>query len=143
MTFKINGVIIIIISFISLQGVMCMDKHKENVNDSVSDTGVCTVPKSVLKYPQEVVDMGNYDQSLFHKVYREISEQLGIEAALTLHQMFKGTQVNFPVRFFDTKVVREMILKEYDGKNIKMLARKYDYSEKSVRRIINESIKKK
>ena len=82
-------------------------------------------------------------QKLFHKVYREISEQLGIETALTIHQMFKGTQVNFPVRFFDTQCVKEMIIKEYDGTNVKTLAKKYDYSEKSVRRIIKESTKKK
>ena len=57
--------------------------------------------------------------------------------------MFKGTQVNFPVRFFDTQCVKEMIIKEYDGTNVKTLAKKYDCSEKSVRRIIKESTKKK
>ena len=116
-----------------------MDKHKENVRDN----GVCTVPKGMLQYPLEVMEMSEYDKNLFHKVYKEISEQLGIETALTLHQMFKGTQVNFPVRFFDTKCVKEMIIKEYDGNNVKMLARKYDYSEKSIRRIIKDSVKKK
>ena len=116
-----------------------MDKHRENVRDN----GVCSVPQDMLQYPIEVVKMSEYDKNLFHKVYREISEQLGIEAALTIHQMFKGTQVNFPVRFFDTKCVKEMIVQEYDGDNIKMLARKYDYSEKSVRRIIKDSVKEK
>ena len=116
-----------------------MDKHMENVKDN----GICTVPRGMVQYSHEVMNMGEYDKNLFHKVYREISEQLGIEAALTIHQMFKGTQVNFPVRFFDTQCVKEMIIKEYDGTNAKMLARKYDYSEKSVRRIIKESAKKK
>ena len=37
--------------------------------------------------------------------------------------MFKGTQVNFPVRFFDTQCVKEMIIKEYDGTNVKTLAK--------------------
>ena len=72
-----------------------------------------------------------------------IRQKFGIETALTIHQMFKGTQVNFPVRFFDTQCVKEMIIKEYDGTNVKTLAKKYDYSEKSVRRIIKESTKKK
>lgn len=116
-----------------------MDKYTENVKDN----GVCNVPKCMIPYSHEVMDMGEYDKNLFHKVYREISEQLGIEVALTIHHMFKGTQVNFPVRFFDTQCVKEMIIKEYDGTNVKMLARKYDYSEKSIRRIINESTKKK
>lgn len=114
-----------------------MDKHMENVRDN----GICSVRQDVLQYSHEVMDMSEYDKNLFHKVYKEISEQLGLEAALTIHQMFKGTQVNFPIRFFDTQCVKEMILKEYDGTNVKMLARKYDYSEKSVRRIIKESVK--
>ncbi|MDD6483891.1 MAG: Mor transcription activator family protein [Clostridiales bacterium] len=112
-----------------------MDKYKDN--------GICMVPKPVLQYSQEVIEMSQYNTNLFHKVYREISEELGIEAALTIHHMFKGTQVCFPVRFLDTQCVKEMILKEYDGTNVSALARKYDYSEKTVRRIIKESIKKK
>lgn len=97
-----------------------MDKHTEKVND----IEICTVPKGVLQYTHGVMEMSEYDKNLFHKVYREISEQLGIETALTIHQMFKGTQVNFPVRFFDTQCVKEMIIKEYDGTNVKTLAKK-------------------
>lgn len=100
------------------------------------------VRRNMLESDYEVFGMSQhqYDINLFHKVYREISEELGIEAALTIHQMFKGTQVNFPIRFLDTKCVKEMIVKEYDGTNIKTLAKKYDYSEKHIRRIIKESI---
>ncbi len=112
-----------------------MDKYK--------DIGICTVPQDVVQYPQEVIEMSQYNTNLFHKVYREISEELGIEAALTIHHMFKGTQVCFPVRFLDTQCVKEMILQEYDGTNIAVLAKKYDYSEKTVRRIIKDSVKRK
>lgn len=112
-----------------------MDKHKDN--------DVCMVRQSLLQYSHEVVEMSKYDMELFHKIYREISEELGIEAALTIHQMFKGTQVCFPIRFLDTQCVRGMILKEYDGKNVKMLAKKYDYSEKTIRRILQQSLEKK
>ncbi len=86
--------------------------------------------------------MSQYNIDMFHKVYKEISEELGIEAALTIHQMYKGTQVSFPTRILDTQIVKEMIAKEYDGTNLKALAKKYDYSEKSVRRMIRESTNK-
>ena len=101
------------------------------------------VRRNMLESDYEVFGMSQhqYDINLFHKVYREISDELGIEAALVIHQMFKGTQVSFPIRFLDTKCVKEMIVKEYDGTNIKALAKKYDYSEKSIRRIIKGSIK--
>ena len=60
-----------------------MDKHTEKVND----IEICTVPKGVLQYTHGVMEMSEYDKNLFHKVYREISEQLGIETALTIHQI--------------------------------------------------------
>ena len=54
-----------------------MDKHTEKVKD----IEICTVPKGVLQYTHEVMEVSEYDKNLFHKVYREISEQLGIETA--------------------------------------------------------------
>ena len=117
-------------------------KTIDNSKDKFPVNGICTAPNTMLKCVSEVVNMSQYDINLFHKVYREISEELGVEAALTLHQMFKGTQVNFPVRFLDSKCVKKMIIQEYNGRNIKALAKKYDYSEKSVRRMIRESIEK-
>lgn len=120
-----------------------MDKLTGNASGIDTGNGVCIVPKGVIQCEKEVICMSQYDKNLLHKVYKDISEQLGIEAALTIHQMFKGTQVNFPIRFFDNDCVKEMILQEYDGTNIKMLATKYDYSETTIRRIIRKSVKKK
>ena len=120
-----------------------MSKLTENAGDNAGGNGVCIVPKGMIQYNKGVICMSQYDKNLLHKVYREVSEQLGMEAALTIHQMFKGTQVNFPVKFFDNNCLKEMIVQEYDGTNIKMLATKYDYSETTIRRIIKKSVKKK
>ena len=112
-----------------------MDKNKDNA--------ICTVQNDTIEYSHGVSDMSQVNVNLCHKVYRDISEKLGMEAALTIHQMFKGTQVSFPTRFFDTKCVKEMVVQEYDGTNIQALAVKYDYSEKSIRRMIKDSIQGK
>ncbi|MCD8181085.1 MAG: Mor transcription activator family protein [Firmicutes bacterium] len=82
--------------------------------------------------------MIQYDMKLFHKVYREIAEELGCDAAVAMYHMFKGTQVCFPIRLLDPELVREMIAREHNGYNVKLLAKKYDYSEKTIRRIIKE-----
>ena len=111
--------------------------------DKNMDNAICAVPNAMLQYSHEVNEMSQINTNLCHKVYRDISEKLGLEAALTIHQMFKGTQVSFPVRFFDAQCVKEMVLKEYDGTNIQALAIKYDYSEKSIRRMIKNSIQTK
>ena len=73
---------------------------------------------------------------LLNTVYREVSEKLGMETAMEIYQMFKGQQVSFPMRFFNPSLIQQSIIEEYDGTNIRLLATKYNYSEKSVRRII-------
>lgn len=70
-------------------------------------------------------------------VYAEIANLLGVEAALTMHTAFRGQQLNFPVNFFTSDFIREQLIREYDGGNVKQLATKYGYSEKWVRNIIN------
>jgi len=84
--------------------------------------------------------MSNNDSQLLNNVYREISEKLGMDAAMEIYQMFKGQQITFPVRFFNPSRIHKIIIQEYDGTNIRALALKYDYSEKTIRRIIRDSV---
>ena len=80
------------------------------------------------------------DTELLNSVYREIAEKLGIDTAMEIYQMFKGQQITFPVRFHNPKRIHRDIIKEYDGTNIKALAIKYNYSEKTIRHIIRNSV---
>ena len=77
---------------------------------------------------------------LLNGVYKEISAELGMDIAISIYKMFKGQQINFPMRLFNPAQIQKRILEEYDGTNIKSLAKKYDYSEKTVRRIIRDSL---
>ena len=86
--------------------------------------------------------MAETDSELLSPVYKEISERLGMNTAMTIYEMFKGQQISFPTRFFDPAMVHQAIIQEYDGTNVRMLAIKYNYSEKSIRRIIKEHTKK-
>lgn len=85
--------------------------------------------------------MAVQDSELLNTIYKEISEKLGMDTAMSIYQMFKGQQISFPVRFFNPEKIQQIIVKEYDGTNIRTLAIKYNYSEKTVRRIIKESVK--
>ena len=73
-------------------------------------------------------------------VYAEIANLLGVEAALTMHTAFRGQQLNFPVNFFTSDFIREQVIREYDGGNVKQLATKYGYSEKWIRKILKSSL---
>ena len=84
--------------------------------------------------------MAEQDPELLNTVYKEVSEKLGMDTAIEIYQMFKGQQINFPVRFFNPTQIQQIIVKEYNGTNIRTLAIKYSYSEKTIRRIIKDSL---
>ena len=109
-----------------------MDKYK--------DIGILLERSNCLNLSQEVMRMAEHNPELLNAVYKEISEKLGMDTAMEIYRMFKGQQISFPVRFFNPEKIKQIIVQEYDGENVRMLAIKYGYSEKSVRRIIKESL---
>ncbi len=106
-----------------------MDKHKDN--------GVLLVKSNLIQYSTEVMSV---DKQLFNSVYKDIAEAFGMDVAIQFYQMYKGMQISFPTRLFNPDYVRTQIPIEYDGTNIKQLAKKYGYSEKTVRRMIKENL---
>ncbi len=106
-----------------------MDKHK--------DIEILLRHQDLVKYVQEVVDVGGAEnQKLFNSVYEEISEEFGYEVAIRVYQIYKGMQITFPTRLFNPDYVKVQIPIEYNGKNVKQLAKKYGYSEKTIRRML-------
>lgn len=87
--------------------------------------------------------MAEGDPELLNTVYREVSEKLGMDTAMEIYRMFKGQQISFPTRFFNPARIQQIIVQEYDGTNIRTLAVKYNYSEKTVRRIVSNGLKEK
>ena len=108
-----------------------MDKHKE--------FGILLVPNKVLKYDEEVGKMEK-ETELYNAVYKELSEIIGLDATLKVYLRFKGQQISFPVRLYNPHLIQQNVIKEYDGYNIRELAKKYDYSEKTIRRMIRDSL---
>ena len=89
----------------------------------------------------EVALLGD-DFSGLNDVYREIADEIGIENAMTIYQLFRGTQISFPSRLFSKEYTRKAIINEYNGENVLQLAQKYNYSERSIWRILREASKK-
>ena len=75
-------------------------------------------------------------------VYRELCDLVGYENMLKLYAQYKGFQVNFPTRLYSKDYVREVLKKEYNGSNTKELARKLGYSERWIRKIVEEVTEK-
>lgn len=114
------------------RGVNNMDKHK--------DFGIRLEKSNLVEFPKEVMRMAERDSELLNSVYKEVSEKLGMDTAMEIYQIFKGQQICFPVRFFNPTRIQQIIVKEYDGTNLRTLAIKYNYSEKTIRRIIKDSL---
>ena len=108
-----------------------MDKYKEN--------GILLVQSKGVECCVEVDDMKK-ETELYNNIYKEISELVGLDATLKIYLRFKGQQVTFPVRLYNPQMIQQSVIKEYDGTNIAELAQKYDYSEKTIRRMIRDSV---
>ena len=109
-----------------------MDKYKDNC--------ITLVRRGVVKCGNEEVDVLTKEAELYNTVYKEISEIVGLDATLKIYLRFKGQQVSFPVRLYNPHLIQQNVIKEYDGTNVKELAKKYDYSEKTIRRMIRDSV---
>ena len=73
----------------------------------------------------------------FADIYTEIANAMGPDVAVTIHKLFKGQQILFPQRLYKKEYVYAYIKKNYDGSNVRELAKKFDYSERRVRQILN------
>ena len=74
-------------------------------------------------------------------VYKDIADEIGLENTLVIYRLFHGTQISFPNRLFSKEYTHQAIINEYDGNNVSQLAQKYNYSERSIWRIL-KSMKK-
>lgn len=74
-------------------------------------------------------------------IYSSIAEVVGFEYAYKLYEEFRGQQICFPKKFYKTEYIAKQIVQQYDGKNLRELAQKYDYTERYLRKIISKYTK--
>ena len=85
------------------------------------------------------VNLLGSDLSGLNEIYREIADEIGIENTVRIFNLFHGTQITFPNRLFSKEHVRKAIIQEYNGKNALQLAQKYNYSERTIWRIVKSA----
>lgn len=107
---------------------------------------VCNVHKNELLYKERLNYGVRFGLELQEKteyinsIYAKIAGLVGTENAKLLFSEFRGQQVTFPVEFYKKEYIYSEIVSEYNGKNVKQLAKKYNYSEHTIRRIINKNL---
>ena len=78
------------------------------------------------------------DAEALNTVYSELSELVGYENMQKIYNEYRGQQITFPVALYSREYIHEAIRKEYTGQNVNELAAKYNYNERSIRRIVQE-----
>jgi len=82
----------------------------------------------------------NKESDLYNTVYKELYDIVGPEATLKIYLRFKGQQITFPIRLYNPHMIQQNVIREFNGTNVRELAIKYNYSEKTIRRMIRDSV---
>lgn len=88
------------------------------------------------------IDMNLKNSNTLNGVYEAMSEIIGFDNVVKLYENFKGSQINFPTRLFSKEFVLQEALKTYDGtsESINIIATKYSYSERTIRKLLKDHI---
>ncbi|MFT3952027.1 MAG: Mor transcription activator family protein [Oscillospiraceae bacterium] len=78
------------------------------------------------------------NSNIYNEIYKELIELIGFENTLKICSQFGGQQLSLPKRLYSKDYVECKVVEEYNGTNIKQLAKKYSYTE----RWVCEKIKK-
>lgn len=75
---------------------------------------------------------------VFTGIYNELAEIMETDQVMLIYKNLRGQQVTFPKKLYTQDYVMEQVMSEYDGKNLKKLAVKYDYTERHLRKLMKE-----
>lgn len=81
------------------------------------------------------------EKEYLNGAYKKIADLVGIDNAKRIFEEYHGQQITFPVEFYCKEYIYNLIIEEYDGTNLKQIATKYNYSERTVRRILKDELK--
>lgn len=78
----------------------------------------------------------------FNGIYADMYEQLGEENVREIYKHYKGQQVTFPMRIYSKEYIIRYISINYNGDNLKEIARELGYSERWVKTLIDNNLNK-
>lgn len=87
--------------------------------------------------------MHEKERSVLNGIYDTICEEIGFDNAVKIYHLFCGCQINFPTRLYSKEHVQSEAKKTYNGTNqsINSIATKYNYSERTIRKMLQDSKK--
>lgn len=80
-----------------------------------------------------------FNSSDFNGIYEDMYENLGQEIVREIYKYYKGQQITFPMRLYSKEYVIKYISENYNGTNLKEIARELGYSERWIKQLINNN----
>jgi len=77
--------------------------------------------------------------ALLQETYAQLYDLLGAELTQEVFDLYRGRQISFPMRLYDRQKVAQRLVQEYNGHNLPELTRRYDYSQRWIRQIIQRA----
>lgn len=71
-------------------------------------------------------------------VYEDIAYVVGVEKIEEFYRHFRGQQVEFPMKLYSRNYVVQQAIKLREKESIKNLARQFGYSERYLRKLIQQ-----
>ena len=78
------------------------------------------------------------ETEILQESYAELFEIVDEETLCQIYEIYRGRQISFPMRLYDRQRVAQRIKSEYDGHNLAALTKKYDYSQRWIRKILQD-----
>ena len=75
----------------------------------------------------------------YNGVYSDMIQQFDEELVKEIHKLYRGQQVTFPMRLYSKEYVLNYISENYNGENIKKLSMELNYSERWVKKLIDNN----
>lgn len=72
-------------------------------------------------------------------IYKEIARTTDVDVAIEMHNLFKGQQIIFPQRLYSREFIYTYIKENYNGHNVRELSKKFGYSDRRIRQILNDN----
>lgn len=94
-----------------------------------------------MRSSEVILEVEPVDIYSWNTIYREFAKIIGVESTLKIFENYHRTQINFPMRLVSSDHIKQVVLNEYDGTNLKELAMFYGYSERHLRRLLKDEPK--
>ena len=86
-----------------------------------------------------VVKFKGVDIEALNEIYKTLIDVVGLENAEKLYDLYRGQQLNFPVRLFNTEYIKKTLVEQGKNCDIKMMSSNLGCSERWIRKLAKEN----